>query len=280
MDVESLAGQSPGTDIHDHGQPFAGDGVEHLLHQHQPLAGSEIGHASPGDSKTFANTGGRVFALRLEEHERIAPKILFPIHNRSIEPAAHGRGTGDRIRTRRLADVRLHMHYRFRTIAGRRNSRIFKRRFRFLFDRLRDVYFFTVEYSAHGHSFPEAGGWAIRDLPRPIDRSDLGRAEFPPVANRPGCARRGCFLPPGTIQTPCRLAEARRMVPSPSCSVKSESAGVAGASRDRYVVQKGHSASSPRVPRRYICPRGNYTVRASGSQRRKIRFANTLPSFH
>ena len=38
VDVQPLAGQGPGPDVHDDRQPLAADRVEHLLHQHEALA--------------------------------------------------------------------------------------------------------------------------------------------------------------------------------------------------------------------------------------------------
>ena len=49
VDVESLAGQGAGPDVHDNGEAFARDGVEHFLHQDEPLAGGEIDRAPSGD---------------------------------------------------------------------------------------------------------------------------------------------------------------------------------------------------------------------------------------
>jgi hypothetical protein len=154
MDVESLAGQGPGPDVHDHRQPLAGNRVQNFLHQHQSLAGGEIGHAAAGYGKTFADARSRVFALRLEKHEGIAPEVFLAVHHRSVKTAAHGRRTGDRIRSRRLTDVRLHMHDRFRTVAGGGNAGIFKGNFRLFSDGLGDTDIFAVENRAHGFSFP------------------------------------------------------------------------------------------------------------------------------
>ena len=58
-----------------HRQALAGDGVEHLLHQHEALAGGEVGDAAAGDGEALADGGGRVLALRLEEHQRVAPEV-------------------------------------------------------------------------------------------------------------------------------------------------------------------------------------------------------------
>ena len=54
VDVEAVAGQGAGADVEDDGQALAGDRVEHLLHQDQPLAGGEVGDAPAGEGEAFA----------------------------------------------------------------------------------------------------------------------------------------------------------------------------------------------------------------------------------
>ena len=103
----ALAGERPGADVHHHRQPLAGDRVEHLLHQHEALAGGEVGDPAAGDGEALADGGGRVLALRLDEDERVAPEVRRPVHDRGVEAAAHRGRAGDRIGAGRLADPDL-----------------------------------------------------------------------------------------------------------------------------------------------------------------------------
>ena len=56
VDVERLAGQGPGTDVEDDGQPLAGDDVQDLLHEDEALAGREVGDPTAGEGEAL---GGR-----------------------------------------------------------------------------------------------------------------------------------------------------------------------------------------------------------------------------
>ena len=124
VDVEALAGQGAGADVHDDRQALAGDGVQHLLHQHQALAGGEVGDAAAGDGEAFADGGGRVLAFRLEEHQRVAPQVLVAVHDGGVEAAAHRGRAGDRVGPRRLGDVDLDVDDGLGAVAGGRNARI------------------------------------------------------------------------------------------------------------------------------------------------------------
>ena len=86
VDVQPLAGQRPGADVHHHRQPLAGDRVEHLLHQHQALAGGEVGDPAAGDGEPLADRGRRVLALRLEEDQLVAPEVLLPFITAALKP--------------------------------------------------------------------------------------------------------------------------------------------------------------------------------------------------
>ena len=61
----------------------------------------------PAAAKPSQNDGRRVLALRLDEHELIAPQIRHAVHDGLVEPAAHRRRAGDRKRTGALRDARL-----------------------------------------------------------------------------------------------------------------------------------------------------------------------------
>ena len=114
----------PGADVHHDRQPLAGNRVEHFLHQDEALAGREIRHASAGGGKAFAERRGRVLAFRLDEDQQIAPQVFVAVHHGRVVAAAHRRRAGDGKRARRLRDIDLDMHDRFRAVAGRRNAGI------------------------------------------------------------------------------------------------------------------------------------------------------------
>ena len=123
VDVESLAGQGAGADVHDHRQALAGDRVQHLLHQHQALAGGEVGDPAAGDGEALADGGRRVLAFRLEEHQRIAPEVLVAVHHGRVEAAAHRGRAGDRVGPGRLGDVDLDVDDGLGAVAGGGNAR-------------------------------------------------------------------------------------------------------------------------------------------------------------
>jgi hypothetical protein len=118
VDVQRVRGQGPGPDVKDAGQALAGDGVQHLLHQHQPLAGGEVGDAPSGQGKPFAGRRRTVFGFRLNEGQRIPPQVALAVGHRLLEAMPHGSGGGDRIGTGSLADVRLHPGHVFRPFRG------------------------------------------------------------------------------------------------------------------------------------------------------------------
>jgi hypothetical protein len=89
VDVQPLAGEGAGSDVHDHRQALAADRVEHFLHQHEALARGEVGDTAAGDGEPFAHGRSRVLALRFEEHERVAEQVLAAVHDGGVEPAAH-----------------------------------------------------------------------------------------------------------------------------------------------------------------------------------------------
>src|SRR5690349_16350805 len=89
-------------------EPFAGDGVQDLLHQNQTLAGGEVSYASAGDCKPFAGAGRAVLRLRLDEGEVVPPEITLSVRYFHLVAAAHGGGRSDRIRARSLRDMGLH----------------------------------------------------------------------------------------------------------------------------------------------------------------------------
>src|SRR5205807_7479087 len=64
-----------------------------------------------------------------KEEERVAPKVRLTVHDRGVEPAAHGRRTGDRVSARRLRDVDLDMDHRLGAVTRRRNAGVFVERF-------------------------------------------------------------------------------------------------------------------------------------------------------
>src|SRR5262249_12552182 len=107
VDVEPLAGQGPRADVHHHRQPLARDRVQDLLHEHETLAGGEVGDPAARDREPLTDGRGGVLGLRLEEHEGVAPEVLAAAHDGGVEPAAHGGRAGDRVGPRGLADPDL-----------------------------------------------------------------------------------------------------------------------------------------------------------------------------
>ena len=107
MNIEALARQGAGTDIKHHTQSLARDRIEDFLHQHQALPGGKISDPSACRCKPFTKTRCRMFTLRLNKNELISPKIRNSVAHRLIETTSHGRGTGDRVRSRALTDVGL-----------------------------------------------------------------------------------------------------------------------------------------------------------------------------
>ena len=97
MNVQPLARQRAGADVHQYGQTLTSNRVEHFLHQDQTLPRREVGDAPAGDGEAFAHGGGGVLALGFEEEERVAPQVLLAVHDGGVEPAAHRGGAGDRI---------------------------------------------------------------------------------------------------------------------------------------------------------------------------------------
>src|SRR5262249_2736274 len=86
------------------------------------LAGGEVGHPAARHGKALADAGGGVLALRLEEHQLVAPQVRLPVHDGRVEPAAHGGRAGDRIRAGRLADAYLDVDDRLCSVAGGRDA--------------------------------------------------------------------------------------------------------------------------------------------------------------
>ncbi len=124
VDVEALAGECSRADVHDDRQTLAADDVEHLLHQHEPLARGEVGDPAARHGEALAHGGGGVLALRLEEHEQVAPEIAIAIHDGRVEAAAHRGRAGDRIGPGGLGNVDLDVDHGFRAVTGGRNARI------------------------------------------------------------------------------------------------------------------------------------------------------------
>ena len=124
--VEPLARECPGADVEHGRQPLAGDRVQHFLHQHEALAGREIRHPSAGRREALAERRRRMLALRLDEHELVAPQIGHAVDDGLIEAAAHRRGAGDRKRAAALRDVRLDPHDGFGAVARGRDAGILK----------------------------------------------------------------------------------------------------------------------------------------------------------
>ena len=122
--VEPLARERPGTNVEHCRQPLAGDRVQHFFHEYEALTGSEIGHPAARRREPFTKRCRRMFALRLDEHELVAPQIGHAVHNGLVEPATHRRGAGDRKCTAALRNVRLHPHHRLGTIARGGDSRV------------------------------------------------------------------------------------------------------------------------------------------------------------
>jgi len=92
-------------DVEDDGQALAGNGVEHLLHQHKALAGGEVGHASAREREAFARRRRAVLGLGLDERDRVAPEILFAVGHLGFVAGAHRRRGRDRVRARAVGDV-------------------------------------------------------------------------------------------------------------------------------------------------------------------------------
>src|SRR5262249_8698717 len=68
--------------------------------------------------------GGGVLALGLEEHERVAPEVGRPVHDRGVEAAPHRGRAGDRVGARRLADPDLDVDDGLGAVAGGGNPRV------------------------------------------------------------------------------------------------------------------------------------------------------------
>ena len=75
VDVERLAGQRPRTDVEHDRQPLAADDVQDFLHQHEALAGREVGDAAAGERKALRGGCRGVLGLGLDERERRAPQV-------------------------------------------------------------------------------------------------------------------------------------------------------------------------------------------------------------
>ncbi|MEZ6072788.1 MAG: hypothetical protein R3C10_21625 [Pirellulales bacterium] len=75
MHVERMTGQGTSTDVEHGRQAFSGDRVQHLFHQHEALAGREVGHATAGRGETFTEAGSGVFTFGFGERELLAPDI-------------------------------------------------------------------------------------------------------------------------------------------------------------------------------------------------------------
>ncbi len=122
--VQGLAGQRPGADVEDHGQPLAGDGVEHLVHEDEPLPGGEVAHPPAGQGEAFTRSSRAMLRFRLQELQLIAPKIRRPVGHRGAVAAAHGRRGCDGVRTCRLGDVGVHPNNRAGPIGCGRDAGI------------------------------------------------------------------------------------------------------------------------------------------------------------
>ncbi len=105
--VEAVAGQRARADVEDDRQPLAGDDVEHLLHQDQPLPRGEVGHAAAGQRKAFRRRGRRMFALRLHEDHVLAPQVGLAVGHGLRVVGAHHRGRGDGVGTCALRNLGL-----------------------------------------------------------------------------------------------------------------------------------------------------------------------------
>ncbi len=127
MHIEPLARERPGADVEHRRQPLAGDRVEHFFHQHEPLARREIRHPPARRREPFAERCARVFTLRFDEHQLVAPQIRHTVGHCLIEPAAHRGGTGDRKCTATLRDAGLDPDDGLGAVARGRNARVLKR---------------------------------------------------------------------------------------------------------------------------------------------------------
>ena len=105
MCVEAVAGYRQSADVKDDGQPLAGDDIEHLLHQDQPLPRCEVGHTPASQRKAFGGRGRRVLALRLHEVHAFAPQVGLAVGDGLGVVGAHHCRRGDRKRTCALRDL-------------------------------------------------------------------------------------------------------------------------------------------------------------------------------
>src|SRR5262249_29819311 len=101
---------------------------EHLLHQNQSLTGSEIRDAPAGCGEPLAERCRRMFALRFDKEQKIAPEVLPTVHHRVVVAATHRGRTGDWKCAGTLRYVNFDVDDRFRAVASSRNTGIPKRR--------------------------------------------------------------------------------------------------------------------------------------------------------
>ena len=119
-------GSSARADVEDGGEALAGNGVEHFLHQHEALAGSEVRHAPAGERVAFASRGRRVLGLGLDERDDIAPEVPLAVGDFGLIPGPHrGRG-GDRVSARAVGDVGLGPDHAARSVRRGGNPRVGK----------------------------------------------------------------------------------------------------------------------------------------------------------
>ena len=107
VNIQRVRRERARADVEDDGQTFAGNGVEHFLHQHEALAGSEVRHATAREREAFAGRCGGVLGLRLHERDGVAPQVLFAVrHGRFVAGAHRCRGR-DGISARAVCDVSI-----------------------------------------------------------------------------------------------------------------------------------------------------------------------------
>ena len=92
VDVERMRRERARADVEHDRQPLSGDGIEHLLHKDETLAGGKVGDAASGDRESFARGGCAVLGLGFDESQFFAPEVTFTVRHLALISPAHGGG--------------------------------------------------------------------------------------------------------------------------------------------------------------------------------------------
>lgn len=109
MDIESVLGESAGTDLEDHGGELAGSVIVLLHGIDDALAGSEIDGAAAGNGKGGGTTLGGVFAFTFDGDFLLAPDVEFALCIRALVDFTAFGGRSDRVEDASFGHARFHI---------------------------------------------------------------------------------------------------------------------------------------------------------------------------